>query len=208
MRILPSQADHVSSRLLAERPSPTDAEIDAAMSNVLCRCGTYQRIRQAIRRAALDKSEATPQAKERTSATGAEVTFFNRWLRIAADGIVTLVVDRSEMGQGVMTGLAMLAAEELEIDLAQLQTEFAPAHPDYFNAMLGEQVTGGSTSLRAAWKPLREAAARRAPGGGCGHRLKQEVPHRAWGRDAPAEARRIGYGDLRSAAALPVPTTH
>ena len=53
----------------------------------------------------------------------------------------------------------MLAAEELEIDLGQLRTEFAPAHPDYYNAMLGEQVTGGSTSLRAAWRPLREAAA-------------------------------------------------
>ncbi len=40
--------------LLAKKPTPTDADIDAALSGNLCRCGTYQRIRRAIHRAALE----------------------------------------------------------------------------------------------------------------------------------------------------------
>lgn len=144
--------------LLARNPAPTDAEIDAAMSKVLCRCGAYQRIRRAIRSAQRNKVEAVPQATERASRAVKEAVF-NRWIRIATDGMVTLIIDRSEMGQGASTGLAMLAAEELGVDLAQMRTEFAPAHPDYVNPLLGEQATGGSTSIRAAWEPLREAAA-------------------------------------------------
>ncbi len=83
----------------------------------------------------------------------------NAWLRLDRSGHVTLLIDRSEMGQGVVTGLAMLVAEELEIDLAQIHTEFAPAHPDYRNTMFNEQTTGGSTSIRSAWQSLRQAAA-------------------------------------------------
>lgn len=202
--------------LLAQSPSPTDAEVDAAMSTVLCRCGTYQRIRRAIRRAALEKSEAVPQAIQRSSTAGAgagagEATF-NRWLRISADGTVTLVIDRSEMGQGVTTGLAMLAAEELEIDLMRLRTEFAPAHPDYVNPMLGEQVTGGSTSVRAAWKPLREAAAETRERLVATAATAWNVPRRECRAELGAvmhvpTGRRISYGDVAErAAAQPVPS--
>jgi isoquinoline 1-oxidoreductase beta subunit len=199
--------------LLPQSPSPTDAEIDAAMCKVLCRCGTYQRIRRAVRRAALDQSEPTPQAIEPTSTASVGEVTFNRWLRIAADGTVTLVIDRSEMGQGAMTGLAMLAAEELNIDLAQLRTEFAPAHPDYFNPMLGEQVTGGSTSVRAAWKPLREAAAETRERLVAAAAASWRVPP----RECRAEhgsvmhlptRRRLGYGDVaQRAATQPVPSS-
>jgi isoquinoline 1-oxidoreductase beta subunit len=135
---------------------------------------------------------------------------FNRWLRVAVDGTVTLVIDRSEMGQGAVTGLAMLAAEELGIELAQLRTEFAPAHPDYINPMLGEQSTGGSTSMRAAWKPLREAAAETRERLVAAAAAAWKAPR----RDCRAEqgavvhvpsGRRIGYGDLADrAAARPV----
>jgi isoquinoline 1-oxidoreductase beta subunit len=199
--------------LLARNPSPTDAEIDAAMSKVLCRCGTYQRVRLAIRRAARDKSEVTPQAIERTTVADAEQVTFNRWLRIATDGMVTLIVDRSEMGQGVTTGLAMLAAEELEIDIAQLRTEFAPAHPDYFNPMLGEQVTGGSTSVRAAWKPLREAAAETRERLVAAAAASWKVPRRECRAEHGAvmhvpTRRHLGYGDLaESAAGQAVPSS-
>jgi len=201
-----------ASALLAQSPSPTEEEIDAAMSKVLCRCGTYQRIRQAIRKAALDEGGAQPPAAKRSPVAVAGEQKFNRWLRIAADGTVTLLIDRSEMGQGTMTGLAMLAAEELEIDLAQLRTEFAPAHPDYFNPMIGEQVTGGSTGLRAAWEPLRQAAAEtrerlvaaaaaawNAPRTEC-RAERGAVLHRPTGR-------RILYGELaQRAAAQSVPS--
>lgn len=83
----------------------------------------------------------------------------NPWLRLDRSGRITLLIDRAEMGQGVVTGLTMLVAEELETDVAQIHTEFAPAHPDYRNTLFNEQTTGGSTSIRSAWQSLRQAAA-------------------------------------------------
>ena len=83
----------------------------------------------------------------------------NAWIRIHPDNTVTLVVDRVEMGQGVMTALPMLIAEELEVDIAQVSVVFAPVDEAYQNAQLGGQITGQSSSIRAAWQPLREAGA-------------------------------------------------
>ena len=200
-----------ASTLLTQSPSPTDEEIDAAMSKVLCRCGSYQRIRRAIHRAALDEGGALPHEIKQNSVATAREEKFNRWLRIATDGTVTLVIDRSEMGQGVTTGLAMLVAEELEIDLAQLRTEFAPAHPDYFNALLGEQITGGSTSLRAAWKPLRKAAAetreRLIAAAGATWDVRQEECRAEHGAVMHLPTgRRINYGEVaQRAVSQPVP---
>jgi isoquinoline 1-oxidoreductase beta subunit len=83
------------------------------------------------------------------------------WIRIGSDGIVTVVVDRSEMGQGISTALPMLVAEELDADWASVRYEFAPAHSAYVNPAFpgGMQATGGSTSVASAWVSLREAAA-------------------------------------------------
>ncbi|HKL78136.1 MAG TPA: molybdopterin cofactor-binding domain-containing protein, partial [Gammaproteobacteria bacterium] len=83
----------------------------------------------------------------------------NAWVRISSDDQVTVIVGRSEMGQGVMTAIPMLVAEELEADWERIAAEFAPAHEAYTNALLGRQATGGSTAIRAAWRPLREAGA-------------------------------------------------
>ena len=52
MRLLPARPDHDRGALLEQQPDPTDADIDAAMSDNVCRCGTYVRIRAAIKRAA------------------------------------------------------------------------------------------------------------------------------------------------------------
>src|SRR2546423_2479984 len=80
----------------------------------------------------------------------------NAWLRIGADESVVVVVDRSEMGQGVTTSLPMLLAEELEADWSKVRIESAPADKAYVNPMLfGMQGTGGSTSVRAASTPPR-----------------------------------------------------
>ncbi len=84
----------------------------------------------------------------------------NAWLRIGSDNSVLVVVDRSEMGQGVTTSLPLLLAEELEADWTKIRFEFAPADKAYINQLFGVQGTGGSSSVRAAWKPLREAGAR------------------------------------------------
>jgi len=83
----------------------------------------------------------------------------NAWIRITSDDQVTVIVGRSEMGQGVMTAIPMLVAEELEADWDRIAAEFAPAHEAYTNALLGRQATGGSTAIRAAWRPVREAGA-------------------------------------------------
>jgi isoquinoline 1-oxidoreductase beta subunit len=63
------------------------------------------------------------------------------------------------MGQGVATALPMLVAEELEADWSRVRIEFAPADKAYTNPLFGMQGTGGSTSVRAAWMPLRKAGA-------------------------------------------------
>jgi len=84
----------------------------------------------------------------------------NAFVRIGPDNSVTLVMPQVEMGQGTYTSMTMLIAEELEVDLAQVTLEAAPADDKlYANPLLGEQVTGGSTSVRAMWEPLRRAGA-------------------------------------------------
>src|SRR6516225_998115 len=96
-------------------------------------------------------------------ATATESTSFvpNAFIRIARDGSVTLVMPYVEMGQGTYTSIPMLIAEELEVALSQVRVEHAP--PDerrYGNPVFGGlQATGGSTSIRAAWEPLRRAGA-------------------------------------------------
>ena len=137
----------------------------------------------------------------------------NAWIRIHGDGRIVLEIARSEMGQGVMTSLAMLIAEELEVPLGRVQSEFAPADPAYANRLLGQQATGGSTSVREAWTGLREAGAVardmlvraaaiawKVPESECRARNAQ-VTHSDGKRS-------LGYGELAArAATLPVPET-
>ena len=102
-----------------------------------------------------------PAAGRRAGGAAAAAPFApNAWLRIGADETVLVVVDRSEMGQGVTTSLPMLLAEELEADWSKVRIESAPADKAYVNPMLfGMQGTGGSSSVRAAYTPLRKAGA-------------------------------------------------
>ncbi|HYU91804.1 MAG TPA: xanthine dehydrogenase family protein molybdopterin-binding subunit [Gemmatimonadales bacterium] len=84
----------------------------------------------------------------------------NGFIRIDRDGHVTLVMHKVEMGQGTYTSMPMLLAEELEVDLSQVRLEHAP--PDdalYAEPFFGVQETGGSTSVRGNWEPLRRAGA-------------------------------------------------
>ena len=84
----------------------------------------------------------------------------NAWLRIESNGSLVFVLDRAEMGQGVYTSLPTILAEELGLDPAALVIENAGYGPDYANPMLvGMQMTGGSTSIPAAFEPLRRAGA-------------------------------------------------
>src|SRR6266550_3766436 len=136
----------------------------------------------------------------------------NAWLRIGADESVLVVVDRSEMGQGVTTSLPMLLAEELEADWSKVRIESAPADKAYVNPMLfGMQGTGGSSSVRAAYTPLRKA-------GAAAREMLLAAAAETWGVDKAAcraekgavihttSNRRLTYGQLvAKAAALPLP---
>lgn len=83
----------------------------------------------------------------------------NAWVKIGMDNSITIMVARSEMGQDVYTSMPMLVAEELEVDIDKVKVEFAPPAEVYINALLGGQLTGGSTSVRDAWEKLRKAGA-------------------------------------------------
>ena len=99
-------------------------------------------------------------SNESLGATTADVFAPNAFIRIDHNGRVTLIMPYVEMGQGTYTSIPMLIAEELEVDLSQVILEAAP--PDerhYANSIFHIQATGGSTSVRAAWEPLRQAGA-------------------------------------------------
>ncbi len=84
----------------------------------------------------------------------------NAFIRIGRDGRVTIIVQQVEMGQGTYTSMPMLIAEELEVHLNQVLIEHAPPNDKlYGNPALGFQATGGSTSVRVFWEPLRRAGA-------------------------------------------------
>src|SRR6202049_2882487 len=84
----------------------------------------------------------------------------NAFIRIDHSGKTTLVMPQVEMGQGVYTAVAMILADELDADYAQVVLEHAPPNDKlYGNPTFQIQVTGNSNSIRAFWKPLRDAGA-------------------------------------------------
>jgi isoquinoline 1-oxidoreductase subunit beta len=137
----------------------------------------------------------------------------NAFIRIDRRGVVTLVMHKAEMGQGVFTAVPQLIAEELEVPLDQVRLEQSgPDDARYGEPLFGGlQMTGGSTSIRGAWMPLRQA-------GATARVMLVEAAARRWGIDSkglvardgqvsnPASGKRLGYGALvDAAAALPVP---
>jgi isoquinoline 1-oxidoreductase beta subunit len=108
-----------------------------------------------------EKPSETAVGQAATAASEPAGLAHDAFIRIDRDGIVTLIIHKVEMGQGTFTSMPMLLAEELGADLSKVKLEQAPADNSlYADPMLGGQVTGGSTSVRGAWKPLREAGAK------------------------------------------------
>ena len=134
----------------------------------------------------------------------------NAWLRIAADDSITIVVDRSEMGQGVYTALPTLLAEELEIDLTRIKIVAAPVGDAYVNVLNGGQITGTSNSIPEAWEKLRKAGAQArsmliAAAAQMWHVSPSEC-HAVDGKIVSAQGKTASYGQLAEAAAkMPVP---
>ncbi len=83
----------------------------------------------------------------------------NAWVRVAPDNTVTITINKSEMGQGIATGLTTIVADELDADMRLVRTEVALADARYVDPAYGTMVTGGSTSVSHMWVPLRTAAA-------------------------------------------------
>src|SRR5450631_4029211 len=99
----------------------------------------------------------------RAAAVGANPAVFapNAFLRLGADGSVTVIAKHLEMGQGSYTGIATVLAEELDADWAQVKVESAPANAKlYANLAFGMQGTGGSSAMNNSWMQLREAGAK------------------------------------------------
>jgi isoquinoline 1-oxidoreductase beta subunit len=163
----------------------------------------------------------------------------NGWVAVGADGMVTVAMPRSEMGQGVHTALPMLVAEELDVPLASVRLvqspidkifgniamlkDGLPFHPDDSGNLkaavswtvgkvareLGLIITGGSSSVKDAWQPMREA-------GASARAMLVAAAARQWnvgvaacrtedGFVIHADGRRLAYGALATAAATSEP---
>jgi isoquinoline 1-oxidoreductase beta subunit len=182
---------------------------------------------------------APPRQRLRTAsplAVEAGAVALNGWVAIAPDGTVSVVVPRSEMGQGVNTALPMLLAEELDAPLSAVRISQAPIdkifgnltvlrenlpfHPDDRGSIkqgvqwvmskvgreLGIMFTGGSTSVKDAWGPMREA-------GAVARAMLLRAAAETWKLDAAhlatrdgfvlhPDGRRLGYGELAARAAV------
>src|SRR5204863_534915 len=143
------------------------------------------------------------------TAAGAAPFAPNAWLRIGAGGIVALTIDRSEMGQGSQTGLALILAEELEADWSTIRLGPMPENPAGWPRMMR---TGGSNAIRSSWEPLRKA-------GATAREMLVTAAAETWKVDRATcragqgvvihvpSGRRLPYGRLAArAASLPVPT--
>jgi isoquinoline 1-oxidoreductase beta subunit len=151
----------------------------------------------------------------RAAAVGANPAVFapNAFLRIGADGSVTIIAKHLEMGQGAYTGIATVLAEELDADWAKVRVESAPANAKlYANFAFGTmQGTGGSSAMNNSWTQLREAGAK-------GRAMLVSAAAKEWKVPVgeltteqgvvyhAGSKRQASYGSLAGkAAALPVP---
>ena len=152
-----------------------------------------------------------PNLQGGTQAMGAEPSFDpNAFLRIGADETITVIVNKSEMGQGVYTSLPMVIAEELECDWDRVRAEPAPVEPVYNNPLTGIQMTGGSMSVKTEWDRMRKAgaAARMMLIGAAAKQWKVKASScRAEnGKVVHSSGKALTYGQLAEKAAhMPVP---
>ncbi len=143
--------------------------------------------------------------------TASEVFSPGPWLQITPDNQVTVLLCKSEMGQGIHTAIPMIVADELEADWSQVRTEMAPVEAEFADPVHHLHATFGSQSIRHLYHPLRklgaagreilvEAAARKwnVAAGEC-EAIQGKVQHKSSGRS-------FSYGDLvEEASSLPVP---
>jgi len=135
----------------------------------------------------------------------------NAFVRIGKDNVVTVIVSNSEMGQGVLTSVPQIVAEELDADWSKVRWEQAPAHADYNRPGMQVMLTGGSSSVRSSWDVLRKA-------GASARAMLMAAAAQIWKVDAASlhtdmstvigpGGKRLSYAALAdTAATMPVPT--
>ena len=158
------------------------------------------------------RSVPRPVQRNRLASAGPPAFAPNAFVRVGTDNVVTVMLPQAEMGQGILTALPMMVAEELEVGLDQVRVEHAPGDDRlYANPDLGFQATGGSTSVRAFYEPMRQA-------GAAARSMLVAAAAQSWGVD-PASCRAekgtvihsgtgrtVTYGEVAERAAkLPVP---
>lgn len=136
----------------------------------------------------------------------------NAYIEIAPDGRITFIIGKSEMGQGTLTGIAQLLADELECDWRQISVQQSPAAAEFGIAGNGLMITGGSGSIVREWQRMREM-------GAMARTMLLQAAANKWGVSLASVTANAGiitgpggqtarYGDLAlEAAALPVPET-
>ena len=157
------------------------------------------------------KNNGSTSQRPESEAPGPE--FSNAWIKLHPDNTITVVVNHSEMGQGITTALPMIVAEELEADWSTVQFEIAPVADVYKHPHYGIQWTVSSRSVESSWQILREAGATL-------RELLISVAASRWGVAADSckavnstvkhtiTHRTLPYGDLiDTAAAMALPTS-
>jgi isoquinoline 1-oxidoreductase beta subunit len=154
-----------------------------------------------------------PGAVSRASAQESATAFMpNAFVRIGTDERVTVIVNHSEMGQGVYTSLPMLLAEELDADWSKVGFESAPVDPKYNHPAFGMQMTGGSSSVWSGLEQFRQA-------GAAARALLVAAAAQRWNIDPAtcrtesgavfdSSGRKLTYGQLVADAAKLTPPEH
>ena len=145
-------------------------------------------------------------------AFGAENAKLNAWVTIGTDNIVTILCPAAEMGQGVMTSLPLMLAEELDADWSKVKVEFAPANPKVFGnpheLFKGAQITAASVSVPGYFMPLRTAGAQARKVLVDSVAAEWKVPATELSTDKgfvvhKKSKRRISYGDVAKFSKVP-----
>ncbi len=158
--------------LLDRNPNPTDGEIKGAIANNLCRCGIYDRILRAVKRAAgfpvdppgfreglnqepdLSSGSEAPVAADGLAGSLMHTPDLDSWVRINIDETVTIFTGKAELGQDIKTSVAMIGAEELDLSLDRVRVVTADTAQSP-----NEGVTASSLSLETSGNAIRNAAA-------------------------------------------------
>ena len=210
--------------LLEKKPDPDDADIVKAMNPILCRCMTYPKMKTAIKAAALEMkhSPSAPAGAFRASSSegGGSVIFgwpadasrtrpggnsaSGLWFEMDADGLTTVNITKSEMGQHVGTSLAQSLAEELEVRWEDVRIRHVDTNPKW-----GPMITGGSWSIHTTFDVLsRAGAAGRIALTRAGAAMLDADPARCYARESkvidPDSGKSVTYGDIIANKAVSV----